>query len=241
LKRDTLTGHYDLYVQVSDTKRWATLPEYILAARRLNLTGLGITAAYPDFSSELNRFTFKNAGICLLSRLTIKHQKLPQIKQILARNYQKVLLIAVETSDVNICKWAAHDRRVDLITIDPTQLEMDKGLANLLKIHQKPVELMFSPLFRVVGPQRSRLLRNYYKTLNQLLGKKITLCVSSGATSVFDLRSKQEIIAISTQLGISKTVAHAAVSEGPMKIIQERLEQVTQVSDPNQLIQEDRG
>jgi RNase P/RNase MRP subunit p30 len=236
LKRDSVTGHYDLYVHVSNTKSWATLPEYILAAQRLKLAGLGITMAYQDFSPERNRFTFKKAGLLFLSRLTIKNQKLPQIKQILTKNHQRALLIAIETNDLNICKWAAHDRRVDLITIDPTCLEIDKGLVNLLKIHQKPVELVFAPLFRVFGSQRSRLLRNYYKTINRLFGKKITLCFSSGATSVFDLRSKQEIVAIATQLGVSKAVAHTIVSEGPAKIIQERLEYVTQVYNPNKLI-----
>lgn len=238
MRRDALTGHYDLYVHVSKTMSWAAMHEYILAAQRLKITGFGINAAYPDFSPEKNLFTFKNAGIVFFSRLTIKNQKIPQIKQILARNHQRVLLITVETNDLNVCKWAAHDRRVNLITIDPTLLEIDKGLVNLLKTHQKPVELVFSPLFQVFGSQRSRVLRNYYKTLNRLFGKKTTLCFSSGATSVFDLRSQQEIVAIATQLGVPKSIAHTAVLDVPIKIIRERLEDVTRVYDPNKLIRE---
>jgi len=213
--------------------------EYILVAQRLKLKGLGINASYPEFSSDQNKFTFKKAGILILSRLTIKDQKIPQIKQILAKNHQRALLVAVETYDVNVCKWAAHDQRVNLITIDPTRLQIDKGLVNLLKIHQKPVELIFSPLFRVFGSQRSRLLRNYYKILNQLCGKQIKLCVSSGATSVFDLRSKQETVTIATQLGIPKTIAQSAISDVPVQIIQERLEYVTRIYDPDTLTRED--
>jgi len=223
-----LTEHYDLYVRIAQTKSWASLQEYAVVARHLKLTGLGIDASSLYFSPEKGIFTFQKAGLRFFLRLTIKANKIPQIKRILAKNRQRALIIAVETDELNVCKWAAHDPRVDLITIDPTCMKVDKGLANLLKMHQKPAELIYAPLLRVSGSHRSKLLRTYYKILNLILRKRIKLVVSSGATSVFDLRGKREAVAIAIQLGLPKATAQVAVSEIPAQIIQERLEEINQ-------------
>lgn len=224
-----MTEHYDLYVRVSQTKYWASFQEYAIVARRLKLTGLGIDASSPYFSPKKGIFTVQEAGLRFFSRLTIKAEKIPQIKQLLAKNRQRALIIAVETNKPNVCKWAAHDHRVDFITIDPTHREVfDEGLANLLKNHQKPAELIYTPLFRVNGARRSKLLRNYYRILNLILRKRIKLVLSSGATSVFDLRRKREVVAIAIQLGLPKDKAQVAVSETPSSIIQKRLEDTTQ-------------
>lgn len=221
-----MTEHYDLYVQVSQTKKWASLQEYTFVAQRLRLTGIGIDASSPYFSHKKGVYTIQKAGLHFYSRLTIKAEKIPQVKQLLAKNRQRALIIAVETNEPNVCKWAAHDHRVDLISIDPIHKEVfDEGLANLLKIHHKPAELIYAPLFNVNGTQRSKLLRNYYKIIDLILRKRIKLVISSGATSIFELRRKSEVVAIADQLGLPKDNALEAISETPVQIIQERLEE----------------
>lgn len=223
-----MTEHYDLNVHVSQTKNWASLQEYTIVAQRLRLTGLGIDASSPFFSHKKGVYTVQKAGLHFYSRLTIKAEKIPQIKQLLAKNCQRALIIAVETNEPNVCKWAAHDQRVDLISIDPTHKEIfDEGLANLLKTHHKPAELIYAPLFKVNRTQRSKLLRNYYKIIDLILRKRVKLVISSGATSIFDLRRKREVVAIADQLGLPNNKTLEAISETPVQIIQERLEENT--------------
>ncbi len=222
-----MTEHYDLYVQISQSKKWASLQEYTIVAQRLRLTGLGINASSPDFSPKNGVYTIQKAGFHFFSRLSIKAGNIPQTKKLLLKNRQKALIIAVETNEPNVCKWATHDHRVDLITIDPTHKEVfDEGLANLLKIHDKPVELIYAPLFKVNGIRRSKLLRNYYKIIDLILRKRIRLVISSGATSIFELRRKREVVAIADLLGFPNDKALEAISEIPVQIIQERLEEI---------------
>ncbi|MFQ6125363.1 MAG: RNase P subunit p30 family protein [Candidatus Heimdallarchaeota archaeon] len=222
-----MTEHYDLYIHVAQTQKWASLREYIIVAQRLRLTGLGIDASSPYFSPEKGVYMVQKAGLNFFSRLSIKAEKIPQIKHLLARNRQRALIIAVETNEPNVCKWATHDHRVDLIAIDPTQKEVfDEGLANLLKNYDKPVELIYAPLFKVNGPQRSKLLRNYYKIIDLILRKRIKLIISSGATSIFELRRKREVMAIADLLGLPNDKVLEAISETPVQIVQERLEKI---------------
>lgn len=217
-----MTEHYDLYVQVSQTHNWASLRQYAVVAQYLKLTGLGIETPISDGTPKKRGLPVQDAGVCFFSRLTITTNKIPQIKHLLAKNRQQALIIAVEPKELSVCKWAAHDQRVDLITIDPTYLNIDKGLANLLKEYQKPVELIYTPLLRVSGPRRSKLFRNYYKILTWVLRKRIPLVISSGGTSIFDLRGKREIIAILSQLGLPQSTAQTAVSKTPARIIKKR-------------------
>lgn len=222
-----MTDHYDLYVQVSQTKKWASLQEYTIVAQRLKLTGLGINASIPDFSPKKGVYTVQKAGLHFFSRLSIKAGNIPQTKKLLVKNRQRALIIAIETNEPNVCKWATHDHRVDLITIDPTHKEVfDEGLVNLLKIHDKPVELIYAPLFKVNGIQRSKLLRNYYKIIDLILRKRIRLVISSGATSIFELRRKREVVAIAYLLGLPNDKALEAISEIPVQIVQGRLEEI---------------
>ncbi len=217
-----MTVHYDLYVRVSQTNNWASLRQYALIARQLNITGLGIDTSFKNDSLKKELRTVHDSSVNFISRLTITANKIPQIKHMLDKNRHRTQIIAVKSNDLSICKWAAHDRRVDLITIDPSHITIDKGLSNLLKKNEKPIELVYAPLLRVYGTRRSQLFRNYYKILTWVLRKRIPLVISSGGTSIFDLRGYRETMAIASQLGLSMSIAHIAISKIPLQIINSR-------------------
>ena len=218
-----MTVHYDLYVRVSQTNNWASLRQYALIARQLNITGLGIDSSFKIDLLKKELRTVHDSSVNFLSRLTITANKIPQIKHMLDKNRSRTQIISVKSNDLSICKWAAHDRRVDLITIDPSHIIIDKGLSNLLKKNEKPIELVYAPLLRVYGTRRSQLFRNYYKILTWVLRKRIPLVISSGGTSIFDLRGYRETMAIASQLGLSMSIAHIAISKIPLQIINSRL------------------
>ena len=218
-----MTVHYDLYVRVSQTNNWASLRQYALIARQLNITGLGIDTSFKNGLLKKELRTVHDSSVNFISRLTITANKIPQIKHMLDKNRHRTQIIAVKSNDLSICKWAAHDRRVDLITIDPSDIIIDKGLSNLLKRNKKPIEIVYAPLLRVYGTRRSQLFRNYYKILTWVLRKRIPLIISSGGTSIFDLRGYRETMAIASQLGLSMSIANTSISKLPLQIINSRL------------------
>ena len=111
----------------------------------------------------------------IISRKTLKESSIEKLKQKLSENREKYEIIAVESNDLKILKWAAHDRRVDYIVVDflSDQMPIDKALCSLMKQHNKYFELVLSPLLLKVNRQMSTAIR---------IGKKISKLICSTNT-----------------------------------------------------------
>ena len=111
----------------------------------------------------------------IVSRKTLKESSIEKLKQKLSENREKYEIIAVESNDLKILKWAAHDRRVDYIVVDflSDQMPIDKALCSLMKQHNKYFELVLSPLLLKDNRQMSTAIR---------IGKKISKLICSTNT-----------------------------------------------------------
>jgi RNase P/RNase MRP subunit p30 len=84
----------------------------------------------------------------LISRKTLEEDSIESLKRKLSKLRDKYEIIAVKSDDIKVLKWAAHDRRVDYISVNLTSnnLPIDKALCSLMKQHNKCFELILSPL-----------------------------------------------------------------------------------------------
>ena len=111
----------------------------------------------------------------LISRKTLEEDSIENLKRKLSELRNKHEIIAVKADDIKILKWAAHDRRVDYITVDllSSHLTIDKALCSLMKQHNKYFELTLSPLLLSDNKGVSAAIRS---------GKKIFKLISSTNT-----------------------------------------------------------
>jgi len=108
----------------------------------------------------------------LISRKTLEEDSIENLKRKLSELRDKYEIIAVKSDDIKVLKWAAHDRRVDYISVDliSNHLPIDTALCSLMKQHNKCFELILSPLLLSDNKGVSVAIR---------LGKKIFKLISS--------------------------------------------------------------
>lgn len=111
----------------------------------------------------------------LISRKTLEEDSIENLKRKLSELRNKHEIIAVKADDIKILKWAAHDRRVDYISVDllSSHFPIDKALCSLMKQHNKCFELILSPLLLSDNKEVSAAIRS---------GKKIFKLISSTNT-----------------------------------------------------------
>ncbi|MHA1481943.1 MAG: RNase P subunit p30 family protein [Candidatus Heimdallarchaeaceae archaeon] len=120
----------------------------------------------------------------LISRKTLEEDSIENLKRKLSELRNEYEIIAVKTDDIKVLKWAAHDRRVDYISVDlmSSNLPIDKALCSLIKQHNKCFELILSPLLLSDNKGISVAIRS---------GKKIFKLINSTNTQ-FILTMKPE-------------------------------------------------
>jgi RNase P/RNase MRP subunit p30 len=120
----------------------------------------------------------------LISRKTLEEDSIENLKRKLSELRNEYEIIAVKTDDIKVLKWAAHDRRVDYISVDlmSSNLPIDKALCSLIKQHNKCFELILSPLLLSENKGISVAIRS---------GKKIFKLINSTNTQ-FILTMKPE-------------------------------------------------
>ncbi len=84
----------------------------------------------------------------IISRKTLEEDSIENLKRKLSELRDNYEIIAVKSDDVKVLKWAAHDRRVDYISVNlmSSNLPIDEALCSLMKQHNKCFELILSPL-----------------------------------------------------------------------------------------------
>ena len=147
---------------------------------------------------------FKEGKIVLASRLTLNVDTIDAAKRYLSQNRNLYHIISITSSSDKVLKWAAHDRRVDYITItlNSNTKIVDKGLCSLMKQHSKPFEILLYPLITARSDRElSELIRNG-KRLTELLKLHRNLYVfAMGVKNPFEFRTRIQLRHIANIVG----------------------------------------
>ena len=133
--------------------------------------------------------------LVLVTRKTIVENSIENLKRKLSELRSEHEIIAVKSDDIKVLKWAAHDRRVDYISVDfmSNHLSIDKALCSLVKQHNKCFELILSPLLSEDNKEISAAIRFGKKTFKIISSTNTQFILSMKPESCYQLRNGIQI------------------------------------------------
>lgn len=190
-----------------------TYDKNIILAKQASNYGwkhINFSYSYDDFDNAL---TFKNdlknelKGIIDVDyTLNIKSNNISEIKKIVRKYRNKSSCISVLGGNLKVNRACLENVQVDVLS-KPYFKRYDAGLNHILareaKDNNVAIELVFNDILKSYLSYRSKILANFrdiYK-LHRKYG--FPLILSSGAESIWDLRTFKDFQAVFTQTGLS--------------------------------------
>ena len=162
---------------------------------------------------------FSSVGLDVAIGLDIFANSRKQLLKQLSTSRRLFEILAVNCKDVKTVMVAAHDRRVDLISLE--SIKSIRTKQSIIKSCSTNIEL---ELMRILMPSgRTNLEQiNYFSREIELANHyKVNIVVSSGAKGVLSLRAPRDIAALANTLGLSKERSLDSVSKLPIQIIKD--------------------
>ena len=139
------------------------------------------------------------------TRITLDEQNIPNLKKKLADSRKKFDIVSIKLTNEKIAKWAAHDGRVDYLSIDTERSKVvDPALCSLVKQYNKCFEIPFhSFLLNKDQKSLSNYLRNGRKIFSVLDSCKAPYIFCMKPLSPYQLRNGYHLRHIGAFLGSS--------------------------------------
>lgn len=164
------------------------------------------------------------------SRLDLKPRTPRELLQQLRKFRRHVEIIAVICESKEVARQAAKDHRVDLLNfpaIDPHRRFFDKAEAELASSSVAALEIDIKPLLTLKGPARIRLLAALRRETTIAKDYHVPIVISSGATSLLQMRKPLETAALASLFDLDKPTALDAVSKTPLTIVKRNREKLS--------------
>lgn len=193
--------------------------------RFLNLFGYEIVAVslpekFFNRFEDFRRFG-KEFGIDVASRVNLTPASTRDLLQKLRSLRGKFELIGVVCESKSILRVAVRDRRVDLVLLSPTKLNLFGEVEARFALNSNAaLEICFSSFLGVSGRVTVKVFSMLYRIVG--LAKKfgLPLVVSSGAKNVYEVKTPRDLAAFIQIFGLTKDEALATVSTNPKMIVE---------------------
>ena len=138
------------------------------------------------------------------------------------RNKVDILMVNCG-GDVKINRAACEDPRVDIL-LQPYKGRRDSGINHVLAKkaaeNSVAIELNLKYLLKTGLRHRFRVLNQFRHIVDLQRKFNFPVIITSDATSIYDLRTPQDLIAIAQCFGMTEYEAEYAISKTPQKIIE---------------------
>ena len=138
--------------------------------------------------------------------LNIKSSNPSQIRKIVRKYRNKSSCISVQGGNLKVNRTSLENIQVDVLS-KPYFKRYDSGLNHILakeaKENNVAIELVFSDILKTYLAHRSKILANFRDIYRLYRKYDFPLILSSGATSIFDIRTVEDFKAVFTQTGLS--------------------------------------
>lgn len=204
--------------------------ELVAEARRLGYAGIAIM--HHDINShhssnniqENHNIKNKNS-INIYTGVEISAKNPDDLKKKMQRLKKKDEIIMVHGGDLKINREACENPRVDILS-HPYRSRRDSGINHVIgrKAAEKKVaiELNLKYLLKIRQSHRHRILSQFKDILKLHRKFNFPLIITSGAHSIYDLHTPQDIIALTNSFGMNREEAVSALSTTPQDIIKRR-------------------
>ena len=184
----------------------------ILAIQASNYGWKHINFSY-DQNTFDNALTFKNdlknelKGVIDIDyTLIIKSTNISEIRKIVRKYRNKSSCISVLGGDLKVNRNCLENVQIDVLS-KPYFKRYDAGLNHILakeaKENNVAIELVFSDILKSYLARRSKILANFRDIYKLYRKYGFPLILSSGAESVWDLRTVKDFQAVFTQTGLT--------------------------------------
>jgi ribonuclease P/MRP protein subunit RPP1 len=175
---------------------------------------------HASYLSELE-IARKHSQIQILKGVEIHPKNPPDLKRKLQKFRKKADVLLVHGGDLKINRAACENPRVDILC-HPYRSRRDSGMNHVLakKASENGVAVEFNLkyLFKTRFSHRYRVLSQFRDILKLQRKFKFPLIITSGARSIYDLRSPLDVMVLTRCFGMNKEEAYTALSETPRQI-----------------------
>ncbi|MCS7097085.1 MAG: hypothetical protein NZ926_01180 [Candidatus Methanomethylicia archaeon] len=223
----------DLHVFSNLSHGTSSISEIIKIASVLGFYAIGIADFNRnniDIIKDIRKL-FEENGLDMVSRVDLHHTDIEHLKRDLRYFRGKVEIIAVFCENLQVARFAARDRRVDILNFsfyDWKKNFFDVSEAKLALENNAALEINVAELLRcsTVG-ERIKMLKIMSENVKLALKYNLPVIFSSGAMNIFEMREPRALASVATLLGASEFDALRFVSDIPFKLIMENREKLS--------------
>jgi ribonuclease P/MRP protein subunit RPP1 len=198
-------------------------------AWRMGYHGLVLVKSSEESSSNLNGHQdpskYKNsnnsAGISTFEGVKIRAKNPEDLKRKIQKFRKKTDVLLVHGGDLKINRAAVEDPRVDVLA-HPYQGRRDSGfnhvLARKAAENNVAVEINLGYFLRNRNHRRQKILAQFRELVKLKSKFDFSLVITSGARSLYDLRSPRDLMALSNCFGMDRETSLSALSTVPEAI-----------------------
>lgn len=184
-------------------------------ARKLGLIGFATIGLQ---SEPLKPIT---EGLQICNRVILQGKSINSVRKQIDKTRRKTMIVSVPLRSIEVANWAAEDKRVDLLTIDPTEdNRLRDTTARLASSSGTYLEIQIAPILKSSGLNRSKILKSYRESVSTAMDAGMGVVLTSGATHPMGLRSSVAMAHIGILLGMDRSYADKAVKRFPISIIE---------------------
>ena len=208
----------DLGVFVSNI---ANIDSFGEMARKLGLSGFAISSSNNDPYWSLAE------NLIVYRRAVLHGKSINSVRKQINNIRRKTMIVSVDLKSIDIANWAIDDKRIDLLTVDPTkENRLRESTAHLASTSNICLEIQIAPLLKTTGLNRSKILKSYREAVSTARDAGMDVVITSGATHPMGLRSPFAMAHIGILLGVDRAYAESAVGTIPMSIIERNMKKL---------------
>jgi len=206
---------YDLHNNLLSSGRIEDLPKFKLK---------GISALFRNKFDQKKFSELKgNTELDVVPTLILKASRASDIKRGVERWRNQVDILMVHAKSPDAMRAASNDSSIDVIA----HAFVDQSAARDAAANNIALEINMRDILSLYGMRRAILLSKLGFTLSMARKYKTPLILTTGAHTIYDMRSPRQIMALSEVLGFTHEEAKNAVMKNPKEIVMRNREKRT--------------
>lgn len=192
----------------------------------MGFTGIGICDTWEslDKMKELkNEISKVKSSIEIFPGVLIQANDPIEMKQIVDKVREHVLIVIVHGGDYKINRAACENPKIDILA-HPEFERIDNGLDDICvrsaATNNVAIQINFKEVLSTYRRPRSHVLDHISQNIRLCTNLKAPLIICSGAHSIWDMRDPRELIALGNVLGMDLGRAFSSLTDVPHKIFE---------------------
>ncbi|NIM46637.1 MAG: hypothetical protein GTN40_00545 [Candidatus Aenigmarchaeota archaeon] len=216
-----------MHIQSNLSGGESTVEQIIDFAKRLGYSGIAICDNYQGLEKlkklkdDINKV---KTDIEVYLGVKIQAEDARELKDIISKVREKVMIVVVSGGDYSINRAACEDPRVDILS-HPEAGRIDSGLdrpcLDQATRNKVTIEINFREILHSYRRPRSYIINHISKNIKLCNHFRTPMIICSGAQSVWEMRNPRDLISIANSLGMEIGKAFLSMSSIPLDIIRE--------------------